>query len=278
MKIHDIITESHDLDERRSHPELNTGREGFDGALQFLQQIAPAQLGEYGITMTTIPKVGVNPNAQDPTTPAGVYFYPAKYFITIKSKGAKLPFSDNAPYINILKLTHATEVGEMPLEEYQRMRQKVVAAIPKLSQEFGVSERSIVSYLNEHMPDIKQSAPGVTFGSTFWKALQGLSKSMLPFWTKVVQQFKGQKPNQNQAARSTLIFNKMLRTIGISTAIDSVKAAIHNNEPAQGVILNPRDVQVVRQFSNNQTVKQASQQRLSQYQNKQIDDLFSENI
>jgi hypothetical protein len=97
---------------------------------------------------------------------------------------------------------------------------------------------------------------------------------MLPFWTKVVQQFKGQKPNENQAARSTLIFNKMLRTIGISTAIDSGKAAIHHNEPAQGVILNPRDVQVVRQFSNNQTVKQASQQRLNKYQSKQLDDLL----
>ena len=123
MKVRDIISESHDLDERRSHPELNTGREGFDGAVQFLQQIAPAQLGEYGVTMTTVSKVGINPNAQDPTTPAGVYFYPAKYFITIKSKGAKLPFADNAPYINILKLTHATEVGEMSLDQYQQMRQ-----------------------------------------------------------------------------------------------------------------------------------------------------------
>ena len=274
MKVTDIIDESYELDERRSHPELNTGREGYAGAIQFLQQIAPAQLGEYGVSMTTVPKVGINPNAQDPTTPAGVYFYPAKYFITIKSRGAKLPFADNAPYINILKLTHATEVGEMPLEQYQQMRQKVVAAIPQLSKEFGVSERSIISYLNANMPDIKQSAPGVAFGSTFWKALQGLSKSMLPFWTKVVQQFKGQKPNENQAARSTLIFNKMLRTIGISTAIDSGKSAIHINEPAQGVILNPRDVQVVRQFSNNQTIKQASQQRLNKYQSKQLDDLL----
>jgi hypothetical protein len=40
------------------------------------------------------------------------------------------------------------------------------------------------------------------------------------------------------------------------------------------VILNPRDVQVVRQFSNNQTVKQASQQRLNKYQSKQLDDLL----
>jgi len=78
-----------------------TAELGHAAALAFL---ADKDLSRYAVTMTELPKVGVNPRSKY-NTPVGIYFYPADYYFDTIKKDETLPFQHSAKYINIIELT-----------------------------------------------------------------------------------------------------------------------------------------------------------------------------
>lgn len=103
MRAKEIISR---ITEARRNPHLNPKRSGRIEAAQFLSEIMSA--GEYwGVSFTEINKLGINPatsfstGALNAATPAGVYFYPAKYFINTVIDSIPFPFADTLPYIQV---------------------------------------------------------------------------------------------------------------------------------------------------------------------------------
>ena len=93
-----------DLFELRRNPEINKKIAGYQEAIKFLESIPDNELRYYGISMTMLPKLGVNPGSSHDTTPLGVYFYPARYYMQLLKSGDEVPYMNNAKYINIIKL------------------------------------------------------------------------------------------------------------------------------------------------------------------------------
>ena len=97
--------------EARSHPDQNVKKSGRVEAAEFLRQIPPTDLKNWGVSFTNINKVGINPHtafntsAINTATPAGVYFYPASYFIKRVQQKEEFPYADDAKYIQVFRFS-----------------------------------------------------------------------------------------------------------------------------------------------------------------------------
>lgn len=191
---------------------------GHAAAVAFLKSVPTNELSNYAVTMTDLPKVGVNPQSEH-DTPIGIYFYPAKYYIEQATKKG-VPYQHDAPYIQILKITtdQILHVSGMTEPEYKRDVQKLLGLdlitrlppgdqdkVQKLSQESGKKSK------------IKKS------GGKLWYVTWKLSELLQKRYHK----------------ESPIIWNWMLRQLGYKVVIDLGSGIIHENEPTQGVILAP---------------------------------------
>ena len=75
--------------EARRNPQQNPKVKGAMAAVGILQQIPQDQLRSYGVSMNDHLKLGVNPKAYYSNTPAGVYFYPADYYIELSKNSSE---------------------------------------------------------------------------------------------------------------------------------------------------------------------------------------------
>lgn len=92
--------------EARRNPELNPKRSGRVEAVEFLRS-AMGRGGAWGVSFTQVNKLGINPatgfnsGALNAGTPAGVYFYPASYFVRTVEANEEFPFADEANFIQV---------------------------------------------------------------------------------------------------------------------------------------------------------------------------------
>ena len=91
--------------------ELEFGHTAGKAYIQSLKEKGE-DLGRYGITMTKLPKVGINPGSRY-NTPIGVYFYPARYYL----KRSELPFEHDANYINVIKFKDGAKILDLGVIE-----------------------------------------------------------------------------------------------------------------------------------------------------------------
>jgi hypothetical protein len=92
--------------EARRNPELNPKRSGREEAVEFLRSVM-GRSGAWGVSFTQVNKLGINPatgfnsGAFNAGTPAGVYFYPASYFVRTVEAKESFPFADHANFIQV---------------------------------------------------------------------------------------------------------------------------------------------------------------------------------
>jgi hypothetical protein len=132
MNIYELI-------EARRSPELNVGREGHAAAVSFIKSLPE---GTYGVTMTELPKLGINPNSRY-NTPIGVYFYPADEYVRVKGKGAgsKLDFVDDAAYIQVFEMSgNILDIANVSAGLYDNLVKQLYSILPTFSKQFSVDE------------------------------------------------------------------------------------------------------------------------------------------
>jgi hypothetical protein len=92
--------------EARRNPELNPKKSGRVDAVEFLRS-AMGRGGAWGVSFTQVNKLGINPatsfnsGALNAGTPAGVYFYPASYFVRTVEANEEFPFANDANFIQV---------------------------------------------------------------------------------------------------------------------------------------------------------------------------------
>ena len=93
MRAHQFVSEL------RRNPEQNQQRDrGYHTVVELLKG---RDLTRIGISMTHLPKLGINPQSTY-DTPIGIYFYPADYYLEL---GGRVPFQKHAPYIQVFEYT-----------------------------------------------------------------------------------------------------------------------------------------------------------------------------
>ena len=207
MLIRHIISEIRR--EPDKNPKLKTGHEG---AIEYLQSLSPTQLSKVGVSMTEIDKLGINPRSRH-KTPIGIYFYPADYYLHTKRNLETLPYQEDVDYIQIftwntdriLDISNLTEDGY----KYE---------LNILTKTFGHD------YLEDLAQDQKPlvDSPGGRLWMYMWLiANDGPNPHV--FWNKIIKD---------------ILKYDMVTDFG-------GKSIIHENEPYQGVVINPRVIRVL---------------------------------
>lgn len=239
MRIQEILL----LLELRRNPAQNQKIAGHQEAIQFLKSKGASSTHDnnYGVSMTAIPKLGVNPTTQY-NTPVGIYFYPASYYIAQKSTGGFLDFQDDAQYIQIFKFNpdKVLEIDTVNESEYNRYIGLLHSNINSIATLTGASENMIAQKIDEFEDNARGSAKIKSYGGYLWYVLWQLS---------LFHDNTDSRP-QAQAKRSSTVWNTLFRLIGVDIIIDNSSGIIHGNEPCQGVVINPRSIQHVNTIEN----------------------------
>jgi hypothetical protein len=213
--------------EKQKSPEPKYQELGHPAAIEYLKG---RDLSKYVITMTDLPKVGVNPGSTY-NTPLGIYFYPADYYVVVRGR---VPFQADANYINILQLT-----TNKILYLNQMDTTSMTAALDKLKQLPAVKNLSADQNIDRLIKDADHKARKKSEPGKFWYVLWKLSNLLAAHNYKYA----------DEQAHS--VWNYLFRQLGYDVVIDQGESIIHENEPNQGFIVNPRGTYRLEKTINN---------------------------
>ena len=257
------------LSEARRNPGQNEKLAGHPAAVKFLEGLDHS-VNHYGVSMTMIPKLGINPGSKF-NTPVGVYFYPAEYYLERKAGSGgknKLDYQDDAPYIQIFEIYGSIEyIDEIDSSAFNKYVGMLFKNIGKVAQLIGKSENNAEKHLaNAIASSLTQAKKTDNYGGRLWYVLYSLSRD------------EGAQKRDNAAPRSAVIWNSLLRLIDIETAIDNGSGIIHENEPTQGVVLNPRNIKLVRTIENKTVKDDPMSNDFMNLANMKVDDNYIKNV
>lgn len=190
---------------------------GHAAAVKFLKTIPANELVNYVVTMTEIPKVGVNPRS-DYNTPIGIYFYPAEYYMR-KAVKSGLPFQHDAPYIQILKLTtdQILDLEKVTNAVYNQAVTKILS-LDLITRMLPGDQAKIQQFHQESSNRARVKSPGGRLWYVMWQTSNLLE--------------------EEYHKSSHVIWNWILRQLGYKAVIDLGNKIIHLQEPTQGLILD----------------------------------------
>lgn len=219
-----------EISEARRNPELNKHRDR--GVRTVVQMLHNRRTDNVGISMTELPKLGINPKTEY-STPVGVYFYPAYYYI---DEYGSVPFKEDAPYIQVFEFDYGKLLSTHDYTEsdYDRDVNSLMANYPD-----AVSE--IKQLYSQAEDEAKIKIPAgyiwyITYKLSTWLAY---GEGHVPYMG-----------TKGKALKHSIIWNTMLRQLGYDVVIDDGSGVIHGNEPTQGVILNPRIMRLIGTVNN----------------------------
>lgn len=227
MKISQLLTEL------RSNPEKNKDRMfGHAAGLREVNKLLPTH-PNLGVSMTRLPKLGINPNSPY-DTPIAICYYPADFYSIKKSTGKELPFQDDANYIQIFdgvgNVLNFNDMTEADLTDYvAALRAKAAAIAPIIELSVHTYHAILTVILEGAAADASVQTPG----GRFWYILYSLSNRK-----------HGQA--KNGAKTHAIAWNKLLRVLGIDAAVDNGDGILHPNEPNQGMVFNPTAIKHIQ--------------------------------
>jgi hypothetical protein len=213
MRINELITEA------RSNPEQNrkfdSGRSEMYRWEADNRHILQDSQGKWGVSMTMLPKLGINPGkgiSED--TPKGIYFYPRWWISSwINGKG-ELPWGDNFPYIQLFQYDDSHQMTQQTQVDSAQLR------------------RALSQYCPQEVID-QVAQEGEYNNDPYWFMYHCLVRA-----------------SNNNDETTIIRWNKVLRNLGFTSVMDDGKGWIALNEPAQGIILDPRIIKQVKTFRN----------------------------
>ena len=251
MLLQELFQKLSKVDEARRNPGQNEKLTGHPAAVKFLKG---KDLRSYGVSMTSLPKLGINPGSNY-NTPVGIYFYPADFYMSHKDSDnpSKLPFVDDAAYIQVFELRGNVEaIDELNSSQFNAYISRLYANISKVAQLLGLSETNTEKLISKSIMESGSKARDGSYGGKLWFVLFAISR---PGAGKPGSDEDDYDDGKRGAAapRSSVVWNSLLRMLGMDGVVDSGAGIIHKNEPYQGVILDPRSLGKVTTFDNPKT-------------------------
>jgi len=236
MKINDLLSEL------RRNPTQNIKKEGHAAAVEFLKTLSYSDIQYYGVTLTQLPKLGVNPQSKY-NTPLAICFYPADYYLKKKKNGETMEFQDSAPYIQIVEIVNnSVEIDQLSESSFTWAIEKIYKLLPNLASTFKIDAEKLGENLAEIIVDSTYSARTAQPGSRLWYILMRLSSVLTT---------DDLDDDRLIAKRTSVAWNKLLRLIGYDVVLDNGAGILHPAEPYQGMALDPTAVKLVKMFYNS---------------------------
>ena len=216
-----------ELFEARRNPQQNIKKSSIrDEALGYLSELD--NVSYYGVTFTSTLKLGINPKTAYNTV-AGIYFYPAEYYRSVKGK---VPFASSSQYATIVKISgNILNITSITEDEVVRQFTKLENMLTELCDAAGKDYNLILKKYKEVKEKYSNSKfPGTALWQTVWQLSMALNGC------------------KNKANIYT--WNKILRDLGYDIVIDNGSGTIHPNEPTQGVALVPAAIKSIQSFED----------------------------
>ena len=228
-----------ELFEARSNPEINQkGSTGHLAAREFLGKMDGDERRNYGVSMTNLPKLGINPKSSY-NTPLGIYYYTAQYYLDRLVNYDRLDFQHEAPYIQIFEIDgNILEISEMDHSLYNSNIDLLFKQIDKLAQLAGMSTKEVQDQTAKFMLSAPTEAKVDSYGGHYWYVLWALSSYLT----------QGKTSKNNNI--SPVMWNKIFRLMGWDAVEDNGSGIIHQNEPYQGVVVNSAAITHKKTFEN----------------------------
>jgi hypothetical protein len=232
--------------EARKNPGKNPKLDGHSAAIEYLQSNdIYNNIEDYAVSMTNMPKIGINPGSEY-STPLGIFYYPALYYLKKKSSENVLPFQDEAKYIQIIKLTgKILYISKVNYDEYGSLIKKLYSISGELALQFSIDPRDLDKNIADFITNASRSSNVGTYGGYFWYILWRLSEYLSGGSLSIRYSSYGKI-----ARRSAVVWNKLIRMLGYDIVQDDGDGIIHMNEPEQGVVVNPSGVMWISTFKN----------------------------
>jgi hypothetical protein len=212
---------------------------GHKAMLNYIKYEIKSDSGLYGITMTEIPKVGINPRSEY-NTPIGIYFYPLDFYKeTIENEYDELPFQHNAKYINLIK-SKSPKPSVLSLTDVTQTEKLEIIEKIKSLEVFSKDKTVINSDIENIISDSHYYSLVKTPGGKLWYILMRVAQ----YLSNHSKKYFGTNSN------SRVIWNWLLRRLNYKAVIDLGGGIIHNNEPTQGLFLSIEDVNLVKSINN----------------------------
>lgn len=227
------------VNEARSNPDKNSARgKGHSYAAAIVEDLIQRYDGTIGVSMTNLPKIGINPSSKY-ETPIAVCFYPAEYYVDKKSgKGGVLPFMDNAHYIQIFRVQgNMLRINEMDTFDLKFYATELLKKSDSISNLLDIPEDQYKQQVKKYVFDSAKEANVNNPGGMFWYVVYKLS-----------QRISG--TTQHDVPRASIIWNKILRIIGIQAVLDNGGGILHPNEPYQGMVFDPTIIHMIETVNN----------------------------
>ena len=217
--------------------EKETGRK-YDSSAIIESYVRDEVPPPYAFTMTSIPKVGINPKTYF-NTPAGIFFYPLDKMHYTQLMTNTLPYASNAPYCSLLKpnysgkwlimhadgrdeATEQDKVAAINLALDELKRPSTTSAIPIHS-----NAREVEEFVFNRGSHVRQhgSIDSFIFDLSFWMT--------------------------RNSQRQTVAWTNFLRKLGYVGIYDHGNSILHPGEPWQGVLLEARAYEVINTFETS---------------------------
>lgn len=222
MKIVQLVTE------RRKNPTQNRTL----GYVETIKRYANLKnSAEFYVSFTDVDKIGIRPIPQWTDTPIGVYAYPIEY--VANTDGVRF---SNRKYANIIRATQPPFNSSPPNPEVFSRAQAMYKQymIDRHPEEVGDSwfEDELEYYFGTPMRDSTQK-------SVF--DLASLTASM-------TKRYGNPSPHY-------VLWNTLLRMVGIRSIVDNGEGFIYNEEPVQAVFLDNTSYELVERVPTNQKTR-----------------------
>jgi len=198
------------LREMRRNAEKSPKLNGHAAAVAYLKTLP--RLDNVGVSMTRLPKLGINPGSSY-KTPLGIYFYPADYYPSVLSRTPLdvldprpvLPFLHSEIYINVFTYDSANQL-----------------------QVIDLGDEKIGDSILQHLSRDSRDGEALRWNGNpneLWRVIGEVSKTPVKW-------------------------NATLRRLGYTSVLDTGYGIIHSSEPCQGLILDPRIILSNQRFLN----------------------------
>ena len=269
-----------DLDEARRNPGTNNAAKNGAGIDDLLKW---SEGGDYFVTFTSWPKVGINPQSSY-ATPIGVYCYPlGDGEMQRQIKDDEVPFAGKQPWINVLHLSapdERTVYLNDPAARFQTLNDHIadwlVERMPLYRDLSGGGEPPPMTN-KEMKKDIifkriytyaAKNALRSTPGGIFW-AFSRLAALLVRY---MVNDPEGSANKYKQGELDRIcytvnnivdeidnvpaLWTRLMLDIGVDAVVDYGDGIIHGNEPTQAVFFTTKAFRVVdRIFNPRQEMK-----------------------
>lgn len=231
----EYLINEHALNEARKNPEQNP-KISINKIIQNSFNSAPTlpSINEKNcfVSFTEIDKLGINPKSIY-DTPLGIYSYPASHIVSTVGDNNPmymLPFAGDAKYVNIFSVSgniiNLTKLSNSDLIKYYK----------KIADFY-------VTHSNKPWKESVDIVEKFINTSNVYAKFPDYAGGRLWYVTMMVAKVLSER-------NSPIIWNKLLRSIGIDGAYDPGVGIIHTNEPHQCVVFSKQSIKNNKRYYN----------------------------